>query len=232
VALNNFFLSRLALPLDDMTTARRAASKSDTSAWAVRCVSRTSVEGALLPFKGPEIIGTAGQQSLFRWWERRRHEPSLPPVSALADESVVPLLTECIFYQVVGSGADVDFLATSHGADVHPLFGRHVVGTLISEHASPALLQGILASYRAVVESRQPVFTVRNARDDKGVAVRIEILRLPLSDNGGGVDAILSHFAILSPQGPFSRNLLMRSGSTEDYAVAAIIGRRAAGQTL
>jgi hypothetical protein len=144
----------------------------------------------------------------------------------MADESVTPLLSECIFYQVLGDRPQIDFLATTHGSDVHPLFGHRLVGTLLSEHAAPALVEGVLQSYRVAAEFRRPVYTVRRARDERGIAVQIEILRLPLSSDGQVVDSILSHFTAVSVAGAFSRNLLVKTGSTEDYAVAAIIARR------
>jgi hypothetical protein len=181
---------------------------------------------ALYPLRTPDIIASSSQRSLFRWWDRRRYESALPSVDALADESVTPHLSECVFYQVLRDRTELDFLATSHGSDVHPLFGHRLVGTLLSQHASPALVEGVLRSYRAVVEARRPVYTIRNARDERGVAVQIEILRLPLSAEGHNVDSILAHFYAGSAAGPFSRNQLIKTGSTEEYAVAAVIARR------
>jgi hypothetical protein len=178
---------------------------------------------ARLPVNPPETIESLTQRTLYRWWEKRRVEPNLPPTSALADDAVVPHLSDCVYYQVIRNPS-VNFLATSNGSDVHPLFGRRVAGTLLTEHASPQLVDGILASYRAAVEARRPVYTIRNARDEHGTPVRIHILRLPLSDGGGAVDAVLSHFsAVGAAGGAFERRLLVRSGSTEDYALVTVI---------
>ena len=181
---------------------------------------------ALYPLRNPDVIASSSQRSLFRWWDRRRSEIALPSVEALADDNVTPHLSECMFYQVLRDRPDVDFLATSHGSDVHPLFGHRLVGTLLSQHAAPALVEGVLNSYRAAVEARRPVYTMRHARDERGVAVQIEILRLPLSSDGHAVDSVLAHFYAGSATGPFSRNQLIKTGSTEDYTVAAVIVRR------
>ena len=178
------------------------------------------------PTLTPDHITAISQRNLYRWWDRRRLESALPPINALAEESVTPLLSECIYYQVMRTGPASDFLATSHGSDVHPLFGQRVAGTLLSAHAAPALVEGVLRSYRVCVEAKRPVYTVRHAQDDHHVPVEIEILRLPLSEDGSKVEAILSHFSTVSGAGAFDRRQLVRTGSSEDYAVAAIISGR------
>jgi hypothetical protein len=183
-------------------------------------------EHPLFPLRTPEVISSLAQRSLFRWWDRRRIDSTPPPVAALSDESVVPLLSQCIFYQVQRTMPSLDFLATSHGSDVHPLFGHRLVGTLLSEHASASLLEGVMQSYRVCAEAKRPVFSMRRARDERGTPVQIEILRVPLTEENGSADAILSHFAILSPTGPFSPRQLIKTGSTEDYALVALITRR------
>jgi hypothetical protein len=185
-----------------------------------------STELHLYPSRTPDVMASVGQRNLFRWWDRRRLDSPVPPVSALADETVVPLLGECIYYQVLESAEGVDFLATSHGADVHPLFGQRLVGTLLTSHVAQALTSEVVETYRVAVEAKRPVFTIRRAKDDRGAPVQLEILRLPLGEDGTRAEAILSHFSTtgLGPQ--FSRKELVTTGSTEEYLLKAVIMRR------
>jgi hypothetical protein len=171
-------------------------------------------------------MASLGQRNLFRWWERRRLDSAVPPVSALADETVVALLSECLYYQVMHTPDGVDFLATSHGADVHPLFGRRLVGTLLTSHVAQALTSEVVETYRVAVETRRPVFTIRRAKDDQGAPVQLEILRLPLGEDGARAEAILSHFSTTGLVPQFSRKQLVTTGSTEEYLLKALIVRR------
>src|SRR4051812_7805472 len=111
-----------------MLVYRTCLARLDTKRLAWAGCMPFAMETDLLPTRTPDVINAVSQRSLFRWWDRRRLESALPPVSALADESVTPLLGECIYYQVVRSRPEPDFLATSHGSDVHPLFGQRLVG--------------------------------------------------------------------------------------------------------
>jgi hypothetical protein len=169
---------------------------------------------------------SVAQRSLFRWWERRRLDSAVPPISALADETVVPLLTECIYYQVLQTAEGIDFLATSHGADVHPLFGQRLVGTLLTSHVAQALTSEVVETYRVTVEVRRPVFTIRRAKDGQGAPVQLEILRLPLGEDGSRAEAILSHFSTTGLVPQYSRKELVTTGSTEQYLLKALIVRR------
>jgi hypothetical protein len=172
--------------------------------------------------RGPQVLDVPAQVTLYRWWEKQAGEQNVPLVSGLADDAVVPALSDCIYYEVL-PGEAIDFLATSNGSDVHPLFGQRVAGTRVSEHASPVLVEGVLESYRACVDTKRPVFTIRNARDENQSPGEIHILRLPLSKSGRSVDAILAHFAIQPLAGPVEPAMMVRDGSTEDYALAVTI---------
>ena len=74
-----------------------------------------------------------------------------------------------------------------------------------------AYREAALSSYRHVLASRLPVYTVADMRDPGGRIVHYERLLLPFGQNGIEVDRILASLETVSPEGAFENRGLMNA---------------------
>ena len=82
--------------------------------------------------------------------------------------------------------------------------GVAVIGQPLTAHAA-------LSSYRHVLASRLPVYTVADMRDPGGRIVHYERLLLPFGQNGIEVDRLLASLETVSPEGAFENRGLMNA---------------------
>jgi hypothetical protein len=84
-------------------------------------------------------------------------------------------------------------------------------GKFIDDFLPPSYLGSAVATYREVVRTRRPVYTVADMRDPTGRIVHHERLLLPFSTDGTRVDRILASIEPRSPEGPLELRDLMKS---------------------
>jgi hypothetical protein len=170
-----------------------------------------------------DVIKAIVQRSLLNWWERRRRGADCPPVAALLDEDLGFALPEALIYAVEITDGDVDYRVNFHGRDLHPLYGGDVTGTTLTDHIILEHRAPILAAYDAVCRERRPVYTIRSSRDETGVPVRIETLRLPFVRPDAAVSQILTHVGVISIEGAFNRARVQREARAGVYDVYGVV---------
>jgi hypothetical protein len=84
-------------------------------------------------------------------------------------------------------------------------------GKFIDDFLPPSYLGSAIATYREVVRTRGPVYTVSDMRDLTGRIIHHERLLLPFSTDGARADRILASIEAGSPEGPFELRDLMKS---------------------
>ncbi len=85
------------------------------------------------------------------------------------------------------------------------------LGKFIDDFLPPSYLGAAIETYRKVLSTRGPVYTVSDMRDPTGRIVHHERLLLPFTQGGGVVDRILASIEAASPEGPFEMRDLMKS---------------------
>lgn len=114
--------------------------------------------------------------------------------------------------EVVGADATARFRIKFHGSRVGELYGRtSCAGKFLDEILPAGYSAPALATYRQVVATRLPVYTIADMRDPAGRIVHYERLLLPLGSDGDQVEEILASLEIVSPEGAFEHHGLMKT---------------------
>ena len=163
---------------------------------------------------GPDIVRSEHQRWLLDHWARMRGH------AALADLARSRRRRESSCRSTIWPGrrssaldGDARFRIGFHGREarrgVRPRssasanFSTKCSRRRISDRAS--------STYRQVVSSKVPIYTVSDMRDPAGRIVHHERLLLPFSHGGAETDRILASIEAASPEGPFELRDLMKS---------------------
>ena len=161
---------------------------------------------------GPDIIRSAHQRWLLHHWASLRGHAGLPIWRGLNADAIKMPLDNLAWTDVVGAGADARFRIGFHGKRIDEAFGSvNCVGKFLDEILPPPYLGAALATYRQVINSGLPVYTVSDMRDPAGRIVHHERLLLPFSIGGGETERVLASIEAMSPEGPFELRELMKS---------------------
>jgi hypothetical protein len=156
---------------------------------------------------------------------------SAPATALAADDDLRSFLPDCVVYEVP-SASDRDFRLFYQGPNTFALYGGALEGKCLSEHVARSYRDGILESYRAVVRTVRPFFSVRTTRDAANTPVMIETLRLPFAAGRvPQITHILTHFHAISIEGHFAAKGLHQDGGSCHYTIEALIGSPDAGAT-
>ena len=160
----------------------------------------------------PDIVRSRNQRWLLDHWGSLRSHASLPIWRGLqADQIRIPF-DHLAWTEVVKEATDTRFRIGFHGAQLAEAFGGvECVGMFLNEILPPAYLGAALATYRHVVSSKAPVYTVSDMRDPAGRIVHHERLLLPFSLGGSETELVLASIEATSPEGPFELRELMKS---------------------
>jgi hypothetical protein len=134
----------------------------------------------------------------------------LPTWQGLQPQSLAIPPDDLSLTEVVAANGSERFRICFHGTRVATLYGRTTcVGKCLDEILPAAALPAALATYRHVVATRMPVYTVSDMRDRAGRIVHYERLLLPFCGNGASVERILASLETVSPEGAFDKDGLM-----------------------
>ena len=162
---------------------------------------------------GPDIVRSDHQRWLLDYWASQRGPDSLPIWRGLNPADFAIPFDNLAWMDVVD---DADgpprFLIRFHGQRlseaVAPIEGE---GKFIDDFLPPSYLGSAIATYREVVRTGGPVYTVSDMRYLAGRIVHHERLLLPFSLGGTEVERILASIEAGSPEGLFELRNLMKS---------------------
>ena len=161
---------------------------------------------------GPDIVRSDHQRWLLDYWASQRGPGTLPIWRGLnASDFAVPF-DNLAWMEVVDVDGAARFRMRFHGPRLSEALGPiEGEGKFIDDFLPPSYLGSAIATYREVVRTKGPVYTVSDMRDPTGRIVHHERLLLPFSTGGAQADRILASIEAGSPEGPFELRDLMKS---------------------
>jgi len=161
---------------------------------------------------GPEIVRSEHQRWLLDYWASKRKCGSPPIWRGLNSNDFAIPFDYLAWMEVVEEDGAARFLMRFHGPRLAVALGSiEGEGRFIDDFLPPSYLGSANATYREVVRSRGPVYTVSDMRDPTGRIVHQERLLLPFSTDGTRVDRVLASIEVRSPEGPLELRDLMKS---------------------
>lgn len=125
---------------------------------------------------------------LQRYWSERRHRPHLPPSSEIDAAMMKPALGYIMLLEPMHHGDD--FLYRVYGTAIAAQAGMEMTGKRVRDVPIPLVAVFFLASYRAVLLMRRPLFARHQTHHDIQVA-KWDRLILPFVDGAGRIDRLL-----------------------------------------
>jgi len=161
----------------------------------------------------PDVIRSSTQHWLIGHWQSLRGPAPLPAWQDLRPDTLAIPSDDLSLTKVLPGTDGERFQVIFHGSRVAELYGRRAdcIGKCLDEILPASALPGALATYRHVVASQSPVYTVSDMRDSAGRIVHYERLLLPFGSPGSGVERILASLETVSPEGTFITEGLMNS---------------------
>lgn len=159
---------------------------------------------------GPDIVRSEDQRRLLEFWALQRR-PGALPIWAGPDASdfLVPF-DNLAWMEVVEVDGEARFRIRFHGARLAEALGPSN-GKFLHDCLPAPYLGSALATYREVVRTKVPVYTLSDMRDPANRIVHHERLLLPFSTDGTEADRVLASIEAASPEGPFELRDLMRT---------------------
>jgi hypothetical protein len=158
----------------------------------------------------PDVVRSVNQRWLLNYWNRIRAGSILPTWQGLETEELMRMSESLSFSDVLAANGNIRYLIRFHGQKIAETYGSNCRGKFLDEILPPALRDAALATYRHVVATRRPVYTVADTSDRAGRLVHYERLLLPFGRDGATVDRILISLETVSPEGTFDNRGLMR----------------------
>lgn len=125
---------------------------------------------------------------LNRFWRERRGTAALPPSAAIDPLELRPALGHLMLLEPVDAGAD--FVYRLYGSIVAEHAGIEMTGKRVTDVPAPLVAVYFLATYRAVMAERRPLFAHHATHHDIQIA-QWDRLILPFADPAGGIDRLL-----------------------------------------
>lgn len=134
---------------------------------------------------GHDVLGTDQNHFLLDYWHARRGSARTPPVAAIDPTEMRPALGYLMIVEPIEDGQD--FRYRLYGSLLATVSGTDLTGRRVSEHwASDYVVDFSLASYRAVYQRGEPLYTRRHpARAE--YTRSWERLILPFADADGRI---------------------------------------------
>jgi hypothetical protein len=135
----------------------------------------------------PDVVRSNNQRWLCDYWSRARAGARLPAWRGIDDDEFAAVRADLSCSDVAPANGQPRFRIRFHGERVAQLYGReNCIGKFLDEILPDAYREAALSSYRHVLASRLPVYTVADMRDPGGRIVHYERLLLPFGQNGIG----------------------------------------------
>jgi hypothetical protein len=161
---------------------------------------------------GPDIVRSDTQRWLLDYWAAQRGSGALPVWRGLDADGFTLPPDNLAWMDVVGAGDDARFRIGFHGTRLSEALGPiDCIGKYIDDFLPSSYLGAALSTYREVVRTKGPVYTVSDMRDPAGRIVHHERLLLPFSLSNIETERILASIEAGSPEGPFELRDLMNS---------------------
>jgi hypothetical protein len=172
----------------------------------------------------PDIVQSGSQRWLLSYWDRLRGSAVLPQWPDMHEVEFGDMAASLSYQDVVDDGGGPRFLIRYHGRRISEAYGAICLGRFLDEILPLPYREAALATYRQVLATRLPVYTVADTRDRDGRTVHYERLLLPFGRDETRVDRILASLETVSPQGAFdNRELLKSPPKAPTFALCATI---------
>ena len=137
-----------------------------------------------LPIRHPELA------KLFRYWDRKRGDRTMPARADILPEELTGLLGNLFMVDVVRDGAtEPRFRYRLVGTQLTAIMDQELTGKFVDE--MPLLFRKFaLPAYREILRAGRPTYRETNVFEGWWV-VRYKRLMLPLSSDGKTVDIVL-----------------------------------------
>jgi hypothetical protein len=144
-------------------------------------------------------VGAPVMRFLMDYWRDHAPAGALPHLKQVDPVELRPALGYLMLLDAVDGGRD--FRYRLYGSIVASVSGFDMTGKLLSEHpASPYVTEFAIASYRAALRRREPVYTERSPVGAVQ-AIRWQRIALPLVDDSGAVVRFLAGTAPINRDG-------------------------------
>jgi hypothetical protein len=162
----------------------------------------------------PDVVRSVNQRWLLQHWLAWRRDDRMPSWQQLDAQALTRMADTLAFSDVVEANGQPRFLVRFNGARLRQAFGNDCRDRFIDEVLTEPLRDTLLTTYRKVVTSGWPVYTIFNLRDRSGRVVHYERLLLPFTSDGSRTDRILGSYEFFSPDGAFDNHELLKSPET------------------
>jgi hypothetical protein len=125
---------------------------------------------------------------LQRYWSERRRDADLPLSSGIDAIDLAPVLGHVMLMEPVDGGDD--FLYRVYGTLIAQQAGMEMTGKRVRDIPAPLVAVYFLATYRAVMQGRRPMFAHHSTHHDIQIA-EWDRLILPFVNDEGMVDRLL-----------------------------------------
>jgi len=170
----------------------------------------------------PDVVRSINQRWLLSHWNALRASSRLPAWQEVETSELAAMSANLAFFDVVESGGEARFFTRYRGARLDEAFGDVGQGKFLDENLPPLYREAALTTYRQVLVTQLPVYTIADARDRNGRIVHLERLLLPFSRDGAEIDRILASLEIVSPEGAFDNRDIM-TAKPPSFALCATI---------
>lgn len=134
------------------------------------------------------FLGSPPLRFLNRFWREQGGPARLPPSTAIDPLALGPALGYLMLLEPIDGGAD--FLYRLYGTIVAEYAGIEMTGKRVWDVPAPLVAAYFVATYRAVLAERRPLFAHHATHHDIQIA-QWDRLILPFAGADGGVDRLL-----------------------------------------
>jgi hypothetical protein len=159
----------------------------------------------------PDVVRSVNQRWLLQHWLSWRQDTHAPSWQKLDAQALTRMADTLAFLDVVESNGRQRFLVRFNGSRLCQAFGHDSRDRFIDEMLTEPLRESLLITYREVVATGWPVYTICNVRDRNARLVHYERLLLPFSSDGTRTDRILGSYEFVSPDGAFDNHELLKA---------------------
>jgi len=118
---------------------------------------------------GPEIVRSDHQRWLLDYWASRSRAESLPVWRGLDAGDIAVPFDNLAWMEVIDVNGDPRFMVKFHGSQLSDALGPiDGLGKFIDDFLPPSYLGAAIRTYRKVLSTRGPVYTVSDMRDPAG----------------------------------------------------------------
>jgi hypothetical protein len=172
----------------------------------------------------PDVVRSINQRWLLSHWNALRASSRLPAWRDVETSELAAMSANLAFFDVIEQDGEVRYLTRYRGSHIDEAFGHSGQGKYLDQILPPLYREAALTTYRQVLVTQLPVYTISDSRDRNGRIVHFERLLLPFSRDGVEIDRILASLEIVSPEGAFeNRDIMNAAPKPPSFALCATI---------